>query len=512
MIHTEKKPTTLRDSALIYNSWGLSTIPLAHGSKEPVKGQEWKKYQYERMSKNVINLTWNGQANEPNLGIVGGLVSNNNAALDFDSSKLLNEMMHDSVMKEIRSNTLVSLSANKHLPHIHVKFPYPIVTKKIMEGKETLLDVKANGQYVAAPNSCLIVKNQLLLYSFENFKKPLVLNNEQADYLVKRLDLKQVPESKYYFYGLNYNGYKYVTTGDYTLIGKHDRSNADQKILFILMMQGKTKEEIKEFIHANYYKESKFFEYRNEPDYYFEHSYNSCLEYIKDKKIETNSLVQAYQKKIYSIPNNSDQKVFQYLLNMSTWQGTTENFFASMRDISLKTGVSLYTASKSVKRLLGVKSSYKVIALEKKGTTHFQATSFKEPLASTYKILPIPENLKDSDIFDSTNMNHDLFRTKKGLGAKGKIVFDIIKGLEGCSLSEVLKEASTKGVKSRNTVKSKIRSMITFELIRMDKNKFYVNPMADFDNAAKHLGTLGTLERQNRDYDRQRIAFRSNRF
>lgn len=223
MIHTEKKPTTLRDSALIYNSWGLSTIPLAHGSKEPVKGQEWKKYQYERMSKNVINLTWNGQANEPNLGIVGGLVSNNNAALDFDSSKLLNEMMHDSVMKEIRSNTLVSLSANKHLPHIHVKFPYPIVTKKIMEGKETLLDVKANGQYVAAPNSCLIVKNQLLLYSFENFKKPLVLNNEQADYLVKRLDLKQVPESKYYFYGLNYNGYKYVTTGDYTLIGKHDR-------------------------------------------------------------------------------------------------------------------------------------------------------------------------------------------------------------------------------------------------------------------------------------------------
>jgi uncharacterized protein (UPF0335 family) len=194
---------------------------------------------------------------------------------------------------------------------------------------------------------------------------------------------------------------------------------------------------------------------------------------------------------------------------MSTWQGTTENFFASLRTICDHTGIALCTASTSIKRLINV---HKVIDLQKVGTRNFQATTFKKPLASTFKILPPPQTLKDSDYFDSTNMEHDVFRNKKGLGAKGKIVFDIIKGLEGCSISELYKEAKSKGVNSKNTVKAKIKLMIELGMIRPEENKFYVNAAADLDTAADYLGTKGTRERNRKDFERQRLGFRNNRF
>jgi hypothetical protein len=500
---TPTKPTTLRESALIYNSWGLSTIPVIHGSKKPLR--DWKKNTYERMTKNEILSTWQGQENEPNIGLTGGLVSRNSAIFDFDSNEGLKEMMQDSIFREIRSNTFVSLSANKHLPHVNVKFSFPIQSTRI---NKLDLDVKATNGYVVSPLSCIHSNKQLLLYTFEKFQEPLQLNEEQENYLIKRLDLKRVPEENYYWYGLNHNGYKYVTTGDPTLVGKKDRSSADQKILYILIKNGKTKEDIKEFIHSHYYKDSKFFVLRNKPDYYFEHSYSRCLDFIQNEKIETNELIKGYQNKIYSLPNTTDQKVFSFLLNMSTWQGTTENFFASMRTISTHSGIALGTASKSVKRLI---EDHKVIELQQIGTRNFLASSYKEPLASTYKILPIPENLQESDSFDNQNLEHDAFR-HRGLGAKGKIVYDIIKSLEGCSLSELKKEAKLKGVHSKNTVKSKIRCMLTLEFIRIHENKFYANPLPDLERASEILGTKGTKERSILDYKRQRIGFRVNRF
>lgn len=501
-----KQPTTLRESALIYNSWGLSTIPLEHGSKEPLKKTSWTQYQYERMTKNQIIVTWQGQKDEPNLGLTGGLVSCNFGTIDHDTIEGEKSMMQDSIYREIRSQTFVSLSAKRCLPHVGVKFSKPM---KSSDNSRLGINFLSFGKQAASPLSAIYDKSQLLLYTFENFREPLQLNQEQEEYLINRLGLVAIPEEKYFFYGLNHNGYKYVTTGDYTLIGKKDRSSADQKILFILMMQGKSKEDIKEFILSNYYKDSKFFVQRNEPDYYFEHSYNNCLEFIKTKKVETNELVQSYQSKIYSLHNTSDQKVFKFLLSMSTWQGTTENFFASLRTICDHTGIALGTASNSLKRLINV---HKVIDLQKVGTRNFQATTFKEPLASTFKILPPPQTLKDSDYFDSTDMEHDVFRNKKGLGAKGKIIFDIIKGLEGCSISEIYKEAKSKGVNSRNTVKTKIEMMIGLEMIRPEGNKFYVNAAADLDTAADHLGTKGTRERNRKDFERQRLGFRNNRF
>ena len=500
-----KQPTTLRESALIYNSWGLSTVPLDHRSKEPLKGNSFKKYFYERMTKNQIISTWQGQKDEPNLGLTGGLVSRNCGTIDHDTIEGERDMMQDSIYREIRAKTFVSLSARRCLPHTTVLFSKPMNSR---DNAKLGINFLSFGKQAASPLSAIYDKSQLLLYTFENFREPSQLNPEQEEYLIKRLGLVAIPEDKYFFYGLNHNGYKYVTTGDYTLIGKKDRSSADQKILFILMMQGKSKEDIKEFIYANYYKESKFFIQRNEPDYYFEHSYNNCLEFIKTKKVETNELVQSYQSKIYSLPNTSDQKVFKFLLSMSTWQGTTENFFASLRTICDHTGVSIHTASTSVKRLIGCN----VLELQKVGTRNFQATTYKQPLASTFKILPPPQSLKDSDYFDSTDMEHDVFRTKKGLGAKGKIIFDIIKGLEGCSISEIYTEAKSKGVNSRNTVKTKIKQMIVLEMIRPEGNKFYVNAAADLDTAADHLGTKGTRERNRKDFERQRLGFRNNRF
>ena len=500
---TPNKPTTLRESALIYNSWGLSTIPVIHGQKDPLI--KWDKFKYEKMSKNQILSTWQGQENEPNIGLTGGLVSKNLGVLDHDKADGLKELMQDSIFREIRENTFVSISANKHLPHIGVKFSTPMYSTK---NSKYGIDFQSFGKYVVSPLSTLQDKKQLLLYTFERFQEPIQLNEEQEDYLIKRLDLKRIPEENYYWYGLNSNGYKYVITGNFELVGKKDRSSADQKILYILIKNGKTKEDIKEFIHSSYYRESKFFVQRNEPDYYFEHSYNRCLDFIQNEKIETNELVKTYQNKIYSLSNTTDQKVFSFLLSMSTWQGTTENFFASMRTISTHSGIALGTASKSVKRLI---EDYKVIGLQKIGTRNFQASSFKEPLASTYKILPIPENLQESDSFDNQNLEHDAFR-HRGLGAKGKIVYDIIKGLEGCSLTELKREAKLKGVHSKNTVKSKIRSMLTLEFIHIYENKFYANPLPDLERASEILGTKGIKERSILDYKRQRIGFRVNRF
>ncbi|HNF28076.1 MAG TPA: bifunctional DNA primase/polymerase [Leptospiraceae bacterium] len=509
-----KHPETLREAAIHYNDWNLSIIPLQAGSKTPA-GMKWKHYQYEHISRKTIEYTWNGM-NDPNIGILGGSISGNLAIIDIDTYKAEKELMQDSIFREIREDSFVSKSAFKHLPHIAVRMQNAVRTGKALNGQ---IDIKSEGGYVVAPLSTLKDKNQLLMpYTWENFAEPLKLNPEQNEYVMKRFGLELIPEEMYHCYGLTYNEWIYVTTGNYNLIGKEDRSNADAKIIYKQIMYGRTKEQIRDFTVRYFWNGSKFKTYKKGIGFneYFELTYRKCLEYADKQTKKNHELINKYRELIYLVSNNTDQKVLSVLLDVASWTKkgwNDEAFFMSVRTLAEKSGIAAMTASKSLKRLIEKEG---IIIKEKEGTRFhksFDDFAEKKPLAAVYRLNPIIpanlENLEKAGSFNPENINHDAFRFR-GLGAKGKVIYETLLSLEGATRAELFREVKKRGVKSLNTLKSKLQKMLKFGLIEFDfeKIKFYAvqNP-ALLEEAAEILGTSGTIEKQKKKHHIQREGF-----
>lgn len=502
-------PSNLKDSALQYHDWKLSVIPLKAGSKIPA-GNTWKQFQYEHISRKTIEYTWNGD-NEPNIGILGGAISGNLLIIDIDSYKAEKELMQDSVFREIREKTFVSKSALKHLPHIAVRMQNAVRTGKALNGQ---IDLKSEGGYVVAPLSEIKDPKQILMpYAWENFAEPLELNPAQNEYMMKRFSLELIPAEHYHCYGLNFNEWEYVTKGNFKIIGKLDRSTADCKVFYKVIRFGKSKDEIREFVSRFYWNGSKFYTYKNGFHDYFERTYQNCLEFIERENRKNESLISEYRKVIYSIPNNTDQKTFAVLLEVAGWKhnGMKEDqFFMSVRTLAEKAGIGEKTASKSLQRL----SSLGVIAKEKNGT-RFKKTlddfGEKKALASVFRLNPeIPSNLKISDSYNPELINHDAFRFK-GLGAKGLVIYETLLALEGASRAELFKEVKERGVKSLNTLKTKLGTLMETGLVELrDNHKYYaVQNHNSVNSAAQYLGTAGTGERQMKKHKLQRDGFQN---
>ncbi len=129
-------------SALEYQRFGLSIIPVANDKKSLIA---WQKYQHKKADKEKINSWW-AQWPDANIGIVTGIISGL-AVIDIDT-----EEGHKEIQKYIPDSiTMPVVNTPSGGKHLYFSCPDEKLTNnaKVIPG----CDLRANGGYVLAPPS-----------------------------------------------------------------------------------------------------------------------------------------------------------------------------------------------------------------------------------------------------------------------------------------------------------------------------------------------------------------------
>lgn len=507
-----KQPTNRYEYAKLYHSEGIQIIPT---TSERIPGDLWKVRQYRPNTRIEIE-NWFNKMDFPNIAGLGGKTSGNLAFIDHDKIEGLRKIERNPIYQDVRNNTRVSLSANKHLPHLWLRTPYPVRSSKNLEFG---YDIKAEGGYIMFPDSEIIGKHkkeQLMMYQFENFTDILTLNEDQ----IKFFGLEKADEERIYTYNLSPTAWSYIRTGNPSYLNKPSRSEADQHILVWCVGHKWTREQIQELIRRDFYSSNQFVGKYGEQ--YFEISYRKAVEWVAQKQKGSIQLIQEAEKRISSLSRNIDQKVFAVYLDFAKMQEKTNNVFLSCRDAALRAGVSAQTASRSLRRLQEIN----ILKPNTKGTrfnpslNNFENANYT-PLtaklwANTYDLQDTILGYDEADHFDKSMMSEDAFRRggNKGatIGEKGLVVYLVVRDLENAKLKDIILESKNRGVRSNKTVIEKIKLLKVHGLVMTDDSKgYYVNPNPNLEKISERLGTKGKgkrdaeLFRQSREHLTNRI-------
>jgi hypothetical protein len=138
---------SVHDHLDYYLKLGMNVIPAYPFSKKPCI--EWEPFQRRRATEREVELWRVLWESGYNMGFVGGTVSGNIVALDFDSEDFLKRFN----MRLFMERTMVVRTGSGKY-HVYVRTPNPVRTVKFLDEKrKTIVEVRGEGSFTILPPS-----------------------------------------------------------------------------------------------------------------------------------------------------------------------------------------------------------------------------------------------------------------------------------------------------------------------------------------------------------------------
>ena len=124
----------LQEAALQYHNHHLQVLPLRSHRKEP--SRSWMEYQYRPQKEHeILNLF---QSPDANIGIIGGAVSDNFFALDFDSMQKFNSVRPK--IEHLLNNTAVIKTGRGVHVYLKANEPFRKFDKRTLRKKLLIME------------------------------------------------------------------------------------------------------------------------------------------------------------------------------------------------------------------------------------------------------------------------------------------------------------------------------------------------------------------------------------
>ena len=510
------------NTAIQYHQEGLQLIPIQYKSKLPVG--RWEELQYKPETLDYIE---NNFKKEVNIGIIGGQISGNFFALDFDNRKIFDRLYskYNSFQKIVENTPLVETRRGYHL---YLRSNEPLKKHKI---KEFDIDLQGHGAYVVAPPS-LYETGQPYLFQ-DKFKPIYTLNNlEELEFInlnYYKLDSYQnitvdkiITPNHFTRFGLSVKLWDCLINNNYKIHGYNSRSESEMAITLRLIALGWNSYEIEQLFLRLGNNELKGIAKTN---YITNYCYPNALEYYKKNVSEH---VKVLLLELYPLADSikgrtkeTDKAVYITILRIGQKANRINYLNLPIREIALESNISKDTAYKSLKRLSENKYILKrysnrydlnleIISIFghtilKKDCVNMSDCGNKDLLENTKKIKSDIESYK-KDAF-----------VRSCLGLQGfKIVNILNENYTEKKYKDVLTIESIRKKTgfSYNTISRKLKLLEKHELLKTTKDGrtycYYLTKRItgkDLEILAIKTGVAGTTEKRSNKIDEERIRY-----
>lgn len=500
------------EAALFYRGENLSIVPLMPGKKKPLL--PWKGNQHRPLTDTETESLFRGKI--LNIGIIGGTVSGNFAAIDVDDPDLFHEKA-SKALKELRANTVVvttSRRPGKRRPneHVYIRTPAPVRSFKIPEiGSEII----AENKYIVAPNS--IGPNGQYYFNFDSdytrkyFEIANIGLNDFPDFVLEPIESPQdfdhncpkagtCDHQGLSPFGMIWRDWDCLTNGNYEKYGftkghpgNKSRSEMDFQSMLFRVNDGWTLEQNIELHISFAHPATKFGEkYRENKRHaidYVKITYHNAVKHVSMQKSELKERLSALEtcvdeNEFFSEIKPAEKEIFGSLVRIARRTNSPE-IGVSVREAAEYSGTNYKTAHKYLKSLI----NRNLVSLTGKASRR---------KSNVYEINLdfAPEDCKPLAFERTPNFREkDVFRHNGGIGKTGFTVFKVIYMNPGVTASEIIVKSFLK----RSSVYEKIKLMNQVGIIEKINGGWRARP-DHLDDAAVKLGTDGTLNRERRKH------------
>jgi DNA-binding transcriptional regulator YhcF (GntR family) len=343
----------VKEYALKYNEAGLNVVPCKYKSKIPALPQ-WKQFINRTQSAKCVSQLFEGR--ERNVGIMGGVVSNNLTILDFDDHKSYDDLINkSSAFKNLTEKTwVVRTPKGKHV--------YLRTNKPIKSTKHQNIDIKSSGGYCLAPTS-MHPGGQLYMFSNQNIKPilhvdyqdiPIPLEPETRTEYLNILqpidDLKEIILNRRPLYGLSWISRDILCNN--TLHKYKTRSEALQRVIVEMVGNGYSKEHIHCLFQRYAAPDSR---YRESGSSWLDLSIKNAIVYVNQHQNEVSKDARMILANIDTMPiegrrKHSKRAVISAIAEIIQHTGKTD-LYLGQRELAERSGLSLVTVNHTLKEL-----------------------------------------------------------------------------------------------------------------------------------------------------------------
>lgn len=492
-----------------YRARGLSVLPLEAQVKRPLIGRSWKQNQTRPMTDAELERIY---AEDParNIGIIGGAISGNLVVIDVDDVSKFRLSGAEKKLQNIITSTWVTRTPRGKGLHIYLRTPEGAVRTgpgKGISGRKLNygLEFKAEGGYVAAPNSIFGGSGQ---YEFLSFPDK-ILEVELSD--LAFLDPELAPEQSLRPYGIPFKFWDMLKAGNYQKYGFSKSGNgrsiseAEFQLVCYLVNLSWTMDEVYELfrIHAN--DSSHFHSQPNWSMSYLRTTYENAAEHVRKNKSQHKRRIELAFERVNAIDSGrttlTDRDVLRALLRISLRTNKPE-IGASVREVAELAQVHWFTAMKALRRL-------------EEGRCIKQTEKPQHWEASVYSLTPFLFKVRHEARRVSSHdhscgnpvqeCSQDETFWHRGLNKTGKEVFQAILRNPGIRPGQVVEKVRC----GRATVFRRLAQMETLGMIEKRDGGFHA---LNYNKGlvAERLGTAGLAEEQRRRHMEDRRAHRYN--
>ena len=500
-------------TALSYNEQGLNILPLVYESKKPLA--KWKHWQERPQTADDVRAMYD-HAKPQNVGIIGGAVSGNLSVFDFDSKRAFNDCR---IPFEYVLNHTLSVNTRRGA-HVYLRMTNTMNSGQMYRNGVKIGDIKAEGGYVVAPKSRLLHDDFQYTF-FDDFGEILTLEPEEifSIFTAAGVTFSQSPkkqESKDTFQQLINPDLRTcrISPALFDAVFKNpmkgQRSDREQALIYRLYCIGwgfyETAELFRRYGHGG----THYGQYPKEKRIsYLQTCWNKAASYYAGNASDFDRTLDKIRDNSQNIftgrTADTDRAVLLSIVQKCRESGVISPN-VSHRDISERAGVTLETARKAISRL----SAFKVISctLSDRATAAAKIELKPDVLfsecdkVSTYlHIIPVL-GIKGIE----TEQGADLYRYG-ALGKKGQLVLRVLTESKKATSAEILEKT---GLNRRAIERILKRSTWAGIVIKNGRGLYSINPNVDLSEAARRLGVDGKGEKQRRQHNAERDAYKGH--
>jgi DNA-binding MarR family transcriptional regulator len=495
---------SVKEYALKYNEAGLNVVPCKYKSKNPALPQ-WKQFINRTQSAKCVSQLFEGR--ERNVGIMGGVVSNNLTILDFDDHKSYDDLINkSSAFKNLTEKTwVVRTPKGKHV--------YLRTNKPIKSTKHQNIDIKSSGGYCLAPTS-MHPGGQLYMFSNQNIKPilhvdyqdiPIPLEVEtRTEYLTLYPpidDLDNITLVKRPLYGLSWKSRDIIynsTPHDYKT-----RSEALQRVIVEMVGNGFTRDNIHDIFQRFAAKNNKYWESGSR---WLDLSIDKAIVFVRQHKNETCKqgemiLANINHIKLTGRSKHSKRALIHSIAQIIQRTGKTDLHLAQ-RELAELSGLTLKTVNMRLKEL------QLPIIQESEGNTptKYQLKDFVSKLLHT-----ITSAVHDSMYYFCYGFDNDSFR-RYCLNKTGAILIDWINRhiKQDFKTKDIIRDTEL----SRSTICRILDKLLYADVLKKQGYTYHCLHTIgenELKQIAEVFGTVGAKAKQQKQHREERKAFKQSK-
>ncbi len=526
----------LLKTALTYYDNGLQLIPLQKQSKIPLGA--WKELLYKPETKDYITNTFQ---DDINIGIFGGIISQNAFFVDFDNKKTFEKKYKESkTLKDLINKTPFVESSRGY--HLYLRYKEPI---KTTANKSYGIDIKGQGGYIVAPPSLHPSGQRYLfqdgfknIYEIQDLKEIDFWNIETfngLDESRREKKSKEIPiiKNDYTFIQNNQNTlgigidlFTYLTTGKITIDYQKRHKNCDftrsgieYNIVLKCISNGWNLSEIQELFKRFAYSGSKV---KERGGFLENELYPKAINYYKNNIRKTDKTI----NNLYNAVNTqfdfnnrtawTDRAVYNAILEIGLKSNKISNIDLSIRELAISANLSNDTINRALKRL----TEYNLIKQIKQSEDNApRAYNLLTQIIDDDRIGHTITVFNNRDIKGNVNNYQTDYYIRGCLGKYGyKIIQEINNSYGAARFKETFttSELSEKTNINLRTIQRVIEKLYNNDLILRVKNNrqydYYIQEKITDDKLkelAKRMGTYGITEKRRAKIKQQRENYKA---